>query len=250
MAIDALGLIETKGLVCALEAADIMLKSSDVQLIGKEINGSYITIIVKGDIAAVRIAVSNGTSAAKRTGKVVSSHVIPEPDQKLFELFNQVNKKEKPIISETTVEKKAVEKIPEPENKLINNGKKPAKIIEDLNREPQKKRVIRKLKQKTDNPKTEKKERQSGEKKNYEFNTLFDSSANDTISRLRREALNIKPVKEKSNKEKKSPDSHNYESMNVHQLRKMARDYNNFPIKGREISKANRQELIAYFNNL
>lgn len=77
----ALGLIETRGLVGAIEAADAAVKAADVELIGKErIDAGYVTIKLKGDVAAVRAAVDAGGAAAQRVGELVSVHVIPRPD--------------------------------------------------------------------------------------------------------------------------------------------------------------------------
>ena len=77
---NALGLVETKGLVGAIEAADAMVKSANVQLIGYEKIGSgLITVMVRGDVGAVKAAVDAGSAAASVVGEVTSSHVIPRP---------------------------------------------------------------------------------------------------------------------------------------------------------------------------
>lgn len=77
---DALGMIETKGLVGAIEAADAMCKAAKVVLIGKEvIGGGYVTVMVRGDVGAVKAAVDAGAAAAQRVGELVSVHVIPRP---------------------------------------------------------------------------------------------------------------------------------------------------------------------------
>ncbi len=80
MALEALGMIETKGFVGAVEAADAMVKSANVQLIGKEyIGAGYVTIFVRGDVGAVKAATDAGAAAARRVGELVSVHVIPRP---------------------------------------------------------------------------------------------------------------------------------------------------------------------------
>ena len=77
---DALGLIETKGFVGMVEAADAMVKAAKVELIGYEkIGGGYVTCIVRGDVAAVKAAVEAGARGAERVGQLVSTHVIPRP---------------------------------------------------------------------------------------------------------------------------------------------------------------------------
>jgi len=77
---DALGMIETKGFVGMVEAADAMVKAAKVELVGYEkIGGGYVTAIVRGDVAAVKAATEAGQRAAERVGEVVSVHVIPRP---------------------------------------------------------------------------------------------------------------------------------------------------------------------------
>lgn len=77
---EALGMVETRGLVGAIEAADAMLKSANVVLVGYEKIGSgLVTVMVRGDVGAVKAATDAGVSAADRVGEVVSMHVIPRP---------------------------------------------------------------------------------------------------------------------------------------------------------------------------
>ncbi|WP_394926334.1 ethanolamine utilization microcompartment protein EutM [uncultured Robinsoniella sp.] len=76
----ALGMIETKGLIGAIEAADAMTKAADVKLIGKERIGSgLVTVLVRGDVGAVKAATDAGAAAAERVGELISMHVIPRP---------------------------------------------------------------------------------------------------------------------------------------------------------------------------
>jgi ethanolamine utilization protein EutM len=80
MSLDALGLIETKGLIGAVEAADAMVKTANVVLIGKEYIGQgYVTVMVRGDVGAVKAATDAGAAAARRVGELVAVHVIPRP---------------------------------------------------------------------------------------------------------------------------------------------------------------------------
>jgi microcompartment protein CcmL/EutN len=77
---EALGMIETKGFVGMVEAADAMVKAAKVELVGYEkIGGGYVTAIVRGDVAAVKAATEAGSRAAERVGELVSVHVIPRP---------------------------------------------------------------------------------------------------------------------------------------------------------------------------
>lgn len=76
----ALGMVETKGLVGSIEAADAMVKAANVTLIGSEyIGGGFVTVMVRGDVGAVKAATDAGAAAAKRVGELVSVHVIPRP---------------------------------------------------------------------------------------------------------------------------------------------------------------------------
>ena len=80
MALEALGLIETRGLIGAIEAADAMVKAANVVLIGKEyIGAGYVTVMVRGDVGAVKAATDAGAAAARRVGELISVHVIPRP---------------------------------------------------------------------------------------------------------------------------------------------------------------------------
>ncbi len=217
----ALGLVETRGLVAAIEAADAMLKAANVKLIGKEVTkAALITIKVTGDVAAVKSAVDAGAAAANRVGEVVSTHVIPQPDKQIVVIIPEIDGNK--IIPQTKTEVKEKEKPVRPQ-------------------EPERKPIIEiKSEPKEEKPKTE--------------------TALDTIARLRSEALGEENAdQEKSTdesmevSEEKKPsliNLGNLESLNVHQLRKLARNTEGFPIQGREISRANRNTLLEYFRIL
>jgi ethanolamine utilization protein EutM len=80
MALEALGMVETKGFVGAVEAADAMVKAANVQLLGKEyIGAGYVTVFVRGDVGSVKAATDAGAAAARRVGELISVHVIPRP---------------------------------------------------------------------------------------------------------------------------------------------------------------------------
>lgn len=77
---EALGLIETKGLVGSIEAADAMVKAANVYLIGREfVGGGLVTVMVRGDVGAIKAATDAGAAAAQRVGELISVHVIPRP---------------------------------------------------------------------------------------------------------------------------------------------------------------------------
>lgn len=80
MSYEALGMVETRGLVGAIEAADAMVKAAKVVLIGREqIGAAYVTVLVRGDVGAVKAATDAGAAAARRVGELISVHVIPSP---------------------------------------------------------------------------------------------------------------------------------------------------------------------------
>ncbi len=186
----ALGLIETKGLVGAIEAADAMVKAADVKLVGKEkVTGALMLVKVIGEVAAVKSAVDAGSVAAQRVGELISVHVIPRPDDQIDPLIIERFKKEK-----KSSEKTAVEVEPETE-KIVVEEKQPPE-------------------------------------------STFATEA----------GIDEQPAEDKSTSNLPSEEELN--GMNVHQLRKLARGIENFPIHGRQISKANRQQLLDYFKSL
>ena len=84
----ALGMIETRGLVASIEAADAMVKAANVTLIGKTlVGGGLVTVMVTGDVGAVNAAVDAGAAAAEKIGELVSKHIIPRPDAMVREIL-------------------------------------------------------------------------------------------------------------------------------------------------------------------
>lgn len=95
MKYDALGMIETKGLVGAIEAADAMVKAANVYLVGKEqVGGGLVTVMVRGDVGAVKAATDAGAAAAERVGELISVHVIPRPHMEVETILPQVKGRE------------------------------------------------------------------------------------------------------------------------------------------------------------
>ncbi|MCM3691937.1 BMC domain-containing protein [Neobacillus niacini] len=88
----AIGMIETKGLVGSMEAADAMIKAANVSLVKQEfVDGGIVTVIIQGDVGAVQAAVDAGREAAKRVGELLGAHVIPRPDQSVREMLDTTN---------------------------------------------------------------------------------------------------------------------------------------------------------------
>lgn len=88
MKYDAIGMVETRGLVASIEAADAMVKAANVTLIGKEfVGGGLVTVLIRGDVGAVKAATDAGAEAAKKVGELVSVHVIPRPHSEVNEIL-------------------------------------------------------------------------------------------------------------------------------------------------------------------
>ncbi len=93
MAQEALGLVETRGLVAAIEAADTMCKAANVSLIGTEKIGSgLVTVMVRGDVGAVKSAVEAGATNAERVGELIAQHVIPRPHNDVEGILPKIDK--------------------------------------------------------------------------------------------------------------------------------------------------------------
>jgi len=93
MSADALGMIETKGLIGSVEAADAMVKTANVTLVGKEyIGAGYVTVLVRGDVGAVKAPTDAGAAAARRVGELVSVHVIPRPHADVERILPQAGR--------------------------------------------------------------------------------------------------------------------------------------------------------------
>jgi len=193
----ALGLIETRGLVGAIEAADAAVKAADVTLIGRErAEAGLITIKLRGDVAAVRAAVDAGAAAAQRVGELVSVHVIPRPDDDTEILIYPPRLQTKEEIQPW--EQMAVEE----------REQKPSRVIPKVipAEEPSEKPVIPAV----ETPVIP-----------AELHPPFEPSGED--EETYRTQL---------------------EKMTVHELRRYARGVAGLQIHGRQISKANRDQLI------
>jgi microcompartment protein CcmL/EutN len=212
MADRALGMVETRGLVASIEAADAMVKAARVKLLSKEkVQGGLVTILVVGETAAVKSAVDAGAAAAQRVGELISTHIIPRPDDQIDDIvrgIQEYEEKMKPVAKITLV-------------------KEPAKRTRKVKETEIEKDQVKPI------PKT---------------------SSSSTIKRLKQEALGEVPSPQEVAPSRSSAKlgftMQELEVMNVHQLRRFARDVKEFPIKGREISRANRGELLDLFKAL
>ncbi len=316
----ALGLVETRGLVAAIEAADAMVKASNVTLIGKEVTRpALITIKIVGDVAAVKASVDAGAAAAARVGELVSIHVIPQPDSQMTALFPEIDdnyepgggrktgpgrkKETKPAgdAKDSVVDISAGRKEPgrgkSSEDKSVETAvtaksssagtpeviDKTAKSVKEDVIPPEESGESHSRtedsvnKVSADKPASGKapksksvKSRTSKPEKESAGEDLF-SVKTDHLEKLRREALGIKeskaepkPKKSTAKKAGKSAGEQTtgadqvpaemsmeeLEKLNVHNLRKAARAMEGFPIQGREISHANRRELLDLFKKI
>jgi len=194
----ALGLVETKGLVAAIEAADTMVKTAHVILIGKEItHDALVTIKIVGDTAAVRSAVEAGAAAAQRVGELVSKHIIPRPGDGLEELIFAKSQFTQNEIERMFNEEPAAlvkKDIPLPEEKLISpQSENIDEVGEESKEEPAQEEV-------------------------YTMPEGLNSELQEYFKRL--------------------------DLMTVHELRRLARTVEGLSIYGRQISRANKKELI------
>jgi microcompartment protein CcmL/EutN len=197
----ALGLVETKGLVGAIEAADTMVKTANVVLIGKEITrGALVTIKIVGDTAAVCSAVEAGAAAAQRVGELISKHIIPRPGDGLEDL----------IFAESFRSQEEVERI--------------------FSGEPQ-----------------HEKSASPSEEEPIAAQTKQDEGVKEgAVQEIIQEEVYVMP-------EGLSLELQEYfkqlDEMTVHELRRFARNVKGLTIYGRQISRANKKELIEELLN-
>jgi ethanolamine utilization protein EutM len=220
----ALGLIETRGLVGAIEAADAAVKAADVELIGRErAKAGLITIKIRGDVAAVKAAVDAGAAAAQRVGELVSVHVIPRPDDDTEILIYPPPSP----IGETRRE----------EHESQERSRPPV-----LSRE---KAMARKSRTRpTHPPRQEKPSSQSEASVASIANFITPPPPPPEGTDVSEQSPVITPPVEPM-----STDEQTYRqqlrAMTVHQLRHYARSVSGLSIFGRQISRANRDQLIA-----
>ena len=208
----ALGLIETKGLVPAIVSADAMVKAANVNLLEKTyVGGGLVTITITGDVGAVQAAVAAGSASVKDINEtlLISQHVIPRPHEELEgTIISTIPLIEKEKVKETEVEEKTEE---ETEEKVEEKEEKKIEEVE-IEKAPEKKA------EETDIKKVEPKEPKN--KKDVD-NIFAEYGIEKTIEIL--------------------------DSLKVVELRDLARKYDEFGIKGRDISKAGKKLLMDEF---
>lgn len=227
----ALGLIETKGLIGAIEAADAMVKAANVKLVSKEkITAALVTIKVVGEVAAVKAAVDAGAAAAQRVGQLVAAHVIPRPDDQIECLISDIP-------------------FQEPKEEVQPKVKKVKEKVEE-------KPMVDSLFSEVENVQKEKAKKTEVEKPVVSRIEELKSEALEEVKDI--SPVEVTAAEETDNSETESiisdgftvPPESELLGLNVHKLRHLARSFENFPIKGRQISKANREVLIEFFNQI
>lgn len=248
----SVGLIESKGLVALFEAADYLLKNSPVEILGiKNLDNGYLTLGVTGKKEYVSVAIENAVNVGRRIGEIYASSVIEDPSQKVLEIISDIFKKE---FDQTATKISTPVKVESEKSEVVTRQNKSKHYLAKKHFEEEKKTQI--PKQTTDkNLKIE-------EPKSKEIiKPISSKPSSSTIERLRQEALGLTEVRRPENK--LVSDKSDYESdgnskidfeeidkMNVHKLRHYAREFSNFPIKGRQISRANRNELVELFKKM
>lgn len=257
----ALGLIETKGLIGAIEAADAGTKAANVKLIAKEYaTGALVLIKFEGEVAAVKAAVDAASAAAQRVGQLVSAHIIPRPDDQIdhiiYETGIQVDDspRKKPA-KKNDIKEKQIEKsvsLFDIQEEDINIKSDSSESSDSELKQDKSDNTLNELPEEN----TDKEEEKTEDFREEELDIEDDAISEETESKFINESSekNIEEISENKNVSpgelKSIPPMSELEILNVHQLRKLARTYENFPIKGRDISKANRGTLLDHFRTM
>ena len=213
----SIGIFETKGFAAAIAGAEKILENNEIELVKIERTGEgIISLFFKGETEQLTTAFEVGTKHSRMVGEIVAVYVTQESAPKIEQLLFQSSREAETTVTQNKIESKKpiikkVRKVAE-ETTAVTEVNKSAKILSSIS----------------------------------------------TIQRLRREALSSDSSLKKRGMKPKSTGSKpsvqinisKLDSMNVHELRGLARSTNGFPIQGREISKANRKELIVYFKEL
>lgn len=233
-----IGIIETKGLISAVAAVDSLLKNTDVNFLGFDFIGNGVVISkFSGTSVSIEYALKEGREQAEKHLGFIASVSIDSENEQVQKLLKNNKSFNFFLTSKIIVEKK----------RTIPVSKKSGSDKAIL--AYQAKTGSKKINKITKHFRVDEKKQEMNEQTVSDDN-LFGQS--DTIERLKREALGITEKKTAKRSHFSSDTNHEVEvkNMNVHELRHYVRSIKNFPIKGRQISRANRDELIKYFNSL
>ncbi|KHO39122.1 propanediol utilization protein [Clostridium tetani] len=220
----ALGLIETKGLLAAVEAADVMVKSADVSIIEKTyVGGGLVTISVTGDVGAVKASIEAGAAAVKNLNEefLVSEHVIPRPHEELESIIGSNNLQEDSSSNEDT---SSVENVEKAEVAEITEALEEEQIVEDIYDSKNLKDVD------TENKIKENQEKLDEDLDKVNLEKLHKNNVDNLVSKN-----GLEKIISILNK------------LKVAKLRSLAGEYKDFGIKVSEISKADKNLLIKKF---
>lgn len=260
---NSIGIIETKSVAAAAEMLNRILNSYKVELLKTEFPGNgFITLFLTGEYSQMKASVSEAESVSSEFGSYLKSAIITKPDEKLFDLLGSIGQKKAKQIKiqqpeeeeqKITIDKKVVQK-PETVLEVV----KPEVISEKVEADQPINSFAKRIR-------LEKSEKEKPEKKQIELlrKSVIDPAKirvdNPTIAKLRMEALGKTDKDKKVSKQVILIENENgngllsmeqLQQLNVHKLRRYARNFDNFPIKGREISRANREELLNHFKEL
>ncbi|MEP0860094.1 MAG: BMC domain-containing protein [Ignavibacterium sp.] len=233
---NSLGLVEVKGFCASIFTVDTLLKNASVSIGLEEIKNGNVILKLKGTLPQINYAVSLAVENANKISSVVSYSVLEKINPVIEQAFFVNGKKSshkkqiKESFTATTVQTHTTDK-PEKINSTsaVSSSRKPITI------EPKSEKTKKVIKQHS-----------------------TDETLSSTIERLRLEALGKKAIEVSERVSDKTEKTKSYDikkisdldGLNVHKLRRAARDFDNFPIKGRQISRANRDELMVYFKQI
>lgn len=234
---DSLGLVEVKGFCASIYTVDALLKNTSVSIDLEEINNGNVILRLKGPLPQINYAINLAVENANRISSVISSTILEKLNPTIEELFFNFRK-------DTRARRSAK---PEEKNKIGRKSESEPRITE-----------IDSAKNKPDIKAKHPSVAKSSKKISDEPEVIQTESKVSTIERLRLEALGKKSLSDTKVKkaEVKSVQHFNVkrlsdlEGLNVHKLRRAARDFDEFPIKGRQISMASREELVEYFKQI
>ncbi len=252
---NSIGIIETRSVALAGEALNQILKIKEIELLNIEFPGEgFVTAFLFGEYSKMKDALETANNLSASFSTYFSKKIITKPDEKLFELIKirkkRILRSKQESEKETEVKKKSA----------ITVDVAPAEIIEKKTEEvkEEKKVKIKSSGKRIGLAKKVKKEKIKAPRQ-LSSKALKTRNNNPTIARLKKEALGGKVTEQKENNftiERKSLNQQTdmtlaeLEQLNVHKLRHYARSFSGFPIKGRGISKANREELLNHFKEL
>lgn len=260
---NSIGIIETKSVAAAAEMLNRILSLYKVELLKTEFPGNgYITIFLTGEYSQMKFSIAEAEKISSDFSAYFKSSIITKPDEKLFELLGSIEQKK---VRETKIlqSKEEKQKITIDDDVIQKEATTQEKEMPETNLA--KEETIKPIKSFAKRIRLEKTEKEKPEPKQT---VLIKKSVIDpakirvespTIAKLRMEALGNSDKEIKISKPVLSVESENgngmltieqLQELNVHKLRRYARNFDNFPIKGREISRANREELLNHFKEL